>query len=211
MSAFASAASAKEVDANLEAKSGVGVSDCASDSKHHDGLNSSAACNARPGDLLNVALNELHPTQTVLGYDEVYYKLGRYLSGNDVKNGSFNKRFDDWCEANGQEKAKSADANSRLDDSTSFSCTVELGSETEATTGVMKTAVVGPKGQLYLTDGHHTFTSFWESEDGGPDTHVRVRITANYSHLDKETFWKTMKANNGVWLFDENNQPIQVK
>jgi len=28
--------------------------------------------------------------------------------------------------------------------------------------GEMKTAVVGPGGQLYLTDGHHTLTSFWE-------------------------------------------------
>src|SRR6185369_18058315 len=37
-------------------------------------------CAAQPGDLINVQLDELHPTQPSLGYDEVYYKLGRYTS-----------------------------------------------------------------------------------------------------------------------------------
>jgi len=40
-----------------------------------------ARCSAKPGDLIEVSLRELHPTQPSLGYDEVYYKLGRYKLG----------------------------------------------------------------------------------------------------------------------------------
>jgi len=66
-----------------------------------------ARCAAKPGDLIDIVLDELHPTQPSLGYDEVYYKLGRYRSNKDELAGNFNKRFDDWCEANGQESAGS--------------------------------------------------------------------------------------------------------
>ena len=40
---------------------------------------------AKPGDLLQVRLEQLHPTQAVVGYDQIYYKLGpshlRYQTG----------------------------------------------------------------------------------------------------------------------------------
>ena len=54
-------------------------------------------CNATAGDLIDVRLDELLPTQPSLGYDEAYYKLGRYKFGKDA----VNKRFDDWCERHG--------------------------------------------------------------------------------------------------------------
>jgi hypothetical protein len=165
---------------------------------------------AQAGDLVDVELEDLHPTQAVLGYYEVYYKLGRYQAGKDVANGGFNKRFDDWCEANGQEKTASADANSRLDDPASFSCTVAVGAETAATIDPMKTVVIGRGGRLYLVDGHHTFTSFMESPDGGPSMHVRARVLANLSTLGPRQFWDAMKANGWVWLRDGNNNPIKV-
>jgi len=165
---------------------------------------------AQPGDLIDVALKDFRPTQAVLGYDEVYYKLGRYRSSKDVLAGGFNKKFDDWCEASGQEKAASVSANARLDDPASFTCTVAVGSETPATGAPMKTAVVGPAGQLYLTDGHHTFTSFWHTPDGGPSMHVRVRVTGNLSHMSAAAFWQEMQKQGWVWLFDENNAPITV-
>jgi len=161
-------------------------------------------CDAVVGDLVDTALVNLHPTQPSLGYDEVYYKLGRYTLGKDV----INKKFDDWCEANGQEKALPASVTAKLSDPTSFACTVPLGSETVATTDVMKTAVVGPHGQLFLTDGHHTFTSFWETPDGGPNMHVRVRITGNLSNLKPSAFWNAMQTNGWTWLRDNNDQQI---
>jgi hypothetical protein len=166
---------------------------------------------AKTGDLLDMRLGDLRATQAVLGYYEVYYKLGRYQYGKDVANGGFNKRFDDWCEANGQEKAASATDLSRLDDPSSFSCTVPVGSETAATIAPMKTAVIGPDGVPYLVDGHHTFTAFVESPDGGRNMHVRVRVLANLSRVEDHAFWNTMKANHWVWLQDENNNPITVR
>jgi hypothetical protein len=38
-------------------------------------------CTAAVGDLLDVTLGDLRPTQPSLGYDEVYYRLGRYTLG----------------------------------------------------------------------------------------------------------------------------------
>lgn len=165
-------------------------------------------CNAKAGDLLDVQLDEFLPTQGALGFDEVYYKLGRYRSNKDQLSGAANKRFDDWCEANGQEKAATAGAGARLDDPTSFSCTIPLGSETAASIAPMKTAVIGPHGKVYLTDGHHTFTSFWETAEGGPKLHVRVRIQGNLSNLSEAAFWREMQARGWVWLFNENDEPI---
>ncbi|MFI7236366.1 ParB/Srx family N-terminal domain-containing protein [Streptomyces cyaneofuscatus] len=167
------------------------------------------AC-AQPGDLIDVTLGELHPTQAVLGFDQVFYKLGRYGSDRDEAAGGFNKRFDDWCETNGQGEAASVRPGARLDDPASFSCTVPLGQETPASIAPMKTAVIGPGGKLYLTDGHHTLTSFLEGPDGSTRLPVRLRVTDNFSSLSTSAFWQRMTAEKKVWLRDENNKPLAV-
>ncbi|EHM30463.1 hypothetical protein SPW_1152 [Streptomyces sp. W007] len=165
---------------------------------------------AQPGDLIDVRLGELHPTQAVLGFDQVFYKLGRYGSDRDEAAGGVNKRFDDWCETNGQEEAATAGPGARLDDPSSFSCTVPLGQETPGTIAPMKTAVVGPGGKLYLTDGHHTLTSFLEGPDGSTDLRIRLRVTDNFSSLSTPAFWQRMTEQKKVWLRDENNRPLGV-
>ncbi|WP_423920943.1 ParB/Srx family N-terminal domain-containing protein [Frigoribacterium sp. 2-23] len=162
---------------------------------------------AKADDLVDVRIGDVRPTQPSLGYDEVYYKLGRYSAlGKDT----INKRFDDWCEANGQGEAATASAASRLDDPTSFTCTIAVGSETAASIAPMKTVVIGPGGSLYLTDGHHTLTSFAETADGGLNLHVRLRVLGNLSTLDTATFWQTMKDNKWVWLRDVNGAPVSI-
>jgi hypothetical protein len=163
---------------------------------------------AQPGDLVDVALSDLHPTQTVLSFDQVFYKLGRYKSTKDVDAGGVNKRFGDWCEANGQQSAATVSAGARLDAPTSFTCAVRVGAETAATIAPMKTAVIGPRGQVFLTDGHNTFTGFWQAPDGGPSVHVRVRVQANVSYLNTAAFWQGMDARELVWLRDADGQPI---
>ena len=160
------------------------------------------------GDLIDVTLGELHPTQPAVGYDEVYYKLGRYRSDKDEQAGDVNKRFDDWCEANGQEQAASAGPGARLDDPASFTCTVPVGQETPETTAAMKTVVIGPGGVRYLTDGHHSFTELLESPDGGPSLHIRARVAADLSTLDQAAFWTRMQDEHWVWLRDANDQAI---
>lgn len=144
------------------------------------------------------------PTQPYLGYDEVYYKLGRYTLGKDA----INKKFDDWCEANGQVSAASAGPDARLSDASSFQCKVAVGSETADSIAPMKTVVIGPNGRLYLTDGHHTLTSFFETPDGGPDTRVRLRVLDNLSDLPTAQFWDRMKQNGWVWLKDVNGNAV---
>lgn len=162
------------------------------------------SCEAAVGDLLDVTLNQLHPTQPSLGYDEVYYRLGRYTMGPDPANQLLNA----WCATNGQEGLQSAGPDASLADPASFTCEVPLGSETPETIGKMKTAVVGPGGQLYLTDGHHTLTSFWEVPGGGPDTHVRLKITGNLSDLTPEAFWQEMQSQGWTWLEDADGKPV---
>ncbi|MEU3186934.1 ParB/Srx family N-terminal domain-containing protein [Streptomyces sp. NPDC006923] len=171
------------------------------------GPNGRALC-ARAGDLLDVTLDQLRPTQPAIGFDQIYYKLGRYGSTKDEEAGDFNKRFDDWCETNGQEEAATVGAGARLSDPSSFTCTVPLGEGTDETRAAMKTVVIGPGGELYLTDGHHTLTSFLETPDGGPSTHIRLRVTGNLSDLSTAAFWETMRERDWVWLRDENNEPI---
>lgn len=174
-----------------------------------DGPHGRALC-AEPGDLLDVTLDQLRPTQPSIGFDQVFYKLGRYGSAKDEQAGDLNKRFDDWCETNGQEEAASVNEGARISDPSSFTCTVKVGEETPETRAAMKTVVVGPGGALYLTDGHHTLTSFLEAADGGPKTSVRLRVTGNLSGLSTAAFWKTMQDNKWVWLRDEDNRPITV-
>lgn len=156
------------------------------------------------GDLLDVRVGDVHPTQPSLGYDEVYYKLGRYDS--ELSKDAINKKFADWCEANGQQDAASAQPDATLLDPSTFTCTVPVGSETADTIAPMKTVVIGPQGVLYLTDGHHTLTSF--QENSGPEVHVRLRVLGNLSGLSDADFWTAMQANKWTWLRDVNGDAI---
>ncbi|AMM12217.1 chromosome partitioning protein ParB [Streptomyces albidoflavus] len=161
---------------------------------------------AAEGDLLDVRIGDVRATQPSVGYEEVYYKLGRYTLGKDA----VNKKFDDWCEANGQLEAASAGSGARLDDPASFTCELPVGSETGESVAAMKTVVVGPGGSVYLTDGHHTLTSFFETPDGGPELHVRLRVVANYATLTQQEFFKRMEANRWVWPRDPEGTPVPV-
>ena len=163
---------------------------------------------AAPGDLIDVTLGQLHPTQPAIGFDEVYYKLGRYRSDKDEQAVKVNKRFDDWCEANGQGAASAAGPGARLTDPASFTCEVPVGQETPETVAAMKTAVIGPGDVPYLTDGHHSMTELLESPDGGPDTHIRVRVQADLSDLAPADFWAQMSDHHWVWLRDADDKEI---
>ncbi|WP_137723712.1 ParB/Srx family N-terminal domain-containing protein [Prescottella subtropica] len=162
---------------------------------------------AEAGDLLDVRIGDVHATQSSVGYDEVYYKLGRYTLGKDA----IDKRFDDWCEANGQGEAASARPDAVLSDPSSFACTIPLGAETDASVAAMKTVVIGPGGRPYLTDGHHTLTALYEVPDGGPDLHVRLRVVDNIAGLSDADFWATMKRNKWVWDRDVDGDPVAVE
>lgn len=159
---------------------------------------------------LEVALNELLPTQPAIGYDQVYYKLGRY-SAEDAIITKTNKpkKFAELCEANGQDDVVTKTANvaggTLINPPVSFACKSAVGTKP----GDMKTVVIGPQGKLYLTDGHHTFSAFWDA-DGGVNHQLKVwvKVTDNLSKLNEVDFWAQMKASKKVWLRDGANKAI---
>lgn len=160
---------------------------------------------AQAGDLLQAPLKDFHPTQPAIGYDQIYYKLGRYAKNLDTPN----KKYDDYCEDMGANAATKATVtnSSTLGDGSSFSCKDPIGK----TLTSMKSAVIGPQGKLYLTDGHHSFTSYWETPDGGQNMKVWVRVLANFSTAKSMTeFWDLMKANRYVWLKDGGNGDAEI-
>ena len=144
--------------------------------------------NIKAGEIVQVEIAQLHPTQAAIGYRQLDYKLHRY-------NAEPKKLFDDYCESSGQKGVKDFSAQSRITQPASFSCKATVGSEP----GPMKTAVIAPDNMLYLTDGHHTFTNF--AEVAGLHTPVQVRITDDFRNLKTmSSFWQKMEAAHLVWL-----------
>lgn len=149
-------------------------------------------------DMIEVRLRDVRPTQPSVGFDRVFYKLGRYA--NDRK-----KVFDDYCENNGQDSVLSFSADSNLKDPASFVCKEPVGTFRSN----LKTVVIGPDSRLYLTDGHHTFNAFWHVAGGGPDARVQVVVTRDYRDFaSMHDFWEQMKVEQNVWLLDVHDQPI---
>lgn len=151
------------------------------------------------GDVIPVTLNQLQPTQSSVGFDQTYYKLGRYQFDPE-------KMFDEMCENNGQKAIRKFSRNSNPADMSSYECMESVG----AAPGDMKTVVIGPDNKLYLTDGHHTFNVLWHMENGGAAFKVHVVVADDYRNLtDMDAFWEKMKADNNLWLFDDKFQPIE--
>lgn len=160
-------------------------------------------------DPVMITLADALPTQPAIGYDQIYYKQGRYThtaTGN-VASSQWQKAFDDLCEDSGQDStAKNGiTASSKLNDRSSFTCKAQVANYQS----LLKTAVVGPKGQLFLTDGHHSFTSLWEAPNSngnvetglaGGQVQMPVMIKGNYKDANNASFWRTMRANKFVWL-----------
>jgi len=185
-----------------------------------------AYLSAKSGDVIQVRIEELNPTQAAIGYDQIYYKLGRWQGDFDratwaadpvlqldYLNRTVGKKFDDYCEdVGGAERAQKfqsiAEARAaRLDQPDTFTCKDAPGTNTVN----LKTVVVGWDGNLYLTDGHHTFSSLREIFDGGPKLPVWVKVDANYSDLTSASaFWQRMVDERRAWLRDGQNQPITV-
>ena len=180
---------------------------------------------AKPGDVIQVRIEELRPTQAAIGYDQIYYKLGRWqgdfnrptwaanpVNQLDYLNRTVGKKFSDYCEDMGATTAQAftsiAQAQAaRLDQPATFNCTAALGADPTN----LKTVVVGWDGNLYLTDGHHTFSSLRAIFDGGPKLPVWVKVDANYSSIGTASaFWQRMVDERKAWLRDGQNQPITV-
>ena len=69
--------------------------------------------------------------------------------------------------------------------------------------------VIGPGGQLFLTDGHHTFTALEDSIYGPSNPNVFVNVIANYSNLTTAQFFAMMQSQN-LLLPLNNGVPVSV-
>ncbi|MGJ7612237.1 MULTISPECIES: ParB/Srx family N-terminal domain-containing protein [unclassified Variovorax] len=163
-------------------------------------INTYAAAPTTGTAVMDIRIGDARPTQPAIGYDQVYYKQQRYRNN---ANGStqWKKEFDDYCEARGlTDGAKGGTViagTSLLTDPASFTCSTKNAFDAS----VLKSAVVGPRGVLYLTDGHHTLTSFWEAPNGGgAEVKVPVVMKGNFMDQNNATFWRGMRASKTVWL-----------
>ena len=171
-------------------------------------LTSGASCTAlaenyqsvNAGSVIQVRLGELLPTQKVIGFDQIHYKLGRFQREPS-------KLFDEYCETNGQGGLADWSKQSTLSSPASFRCKADVGTYPAE----MKTVVIGPSGRLYLTDGHHTFTVLSVAAEQGLNLPMWVRVTDNYSAMpDESQFWQRLQAEGKVWLKNNQGQPISV-
>lgn len=164
----------------------------------------------RSGSWQFITLDQARPTQPAVGYDQIYSKQARY---RDLR---WKQAFDDWCRLSGLGgvRKKSVTPASRLTDVESFACQTPAA---ERNLSALKTVVLGPGGQIYMTDGHHSLSSLWEAPIGqgddrlgkaGGGLRIPVQIQADYQHLNQASFWRTMRAKGYTWLQDADGKAI---
>lgn len=159
------------------------------------------AANVSAGDVIKVGLHELKPTQPSVGYDQIMYKLGRFQFDQE-------KMFDEVCEANGQKGVVSFSQQSHPNVPSSFKCEMEVGARKQD----MKTVVIAPNGDYYLTDGHHTFNVFYRMPKGGASFNVNVVVDKDYRDLKSmDAFWNQMAKDGNTWLFDQKGTAISYQ
>jgi autotransporter-associated beta strand protein len=74
--------------------------------------------------------------------------------------------------------------------------------------GDVEPVVIGPGGQLYQVNGHHTFTSLQDSVYGASDPTVYVNVIANYSSDTPAQFLAALQAN--ALVYPLNNGVVQT-
>ncbi|MBK5145720.1 ParB/Srx family N-terminal domain-containing protein [Budviciaceae bacterium BWR-B9] len=127
---------------------------------------------AKSGDVIQVRLDELHPTQIAVGKLQIAGDLDDYARKPE-------KLFADLCKVQGAGKLEQYNQSSSPKDPLSYRCLLTPGTDKSA----MNTVDIGPGGKIYLTDGHHAFNSFWETSGG--DISLSVLVGENLSHDTK--------------------------
>lgn len=162
----------------------------------------SSAANWQEGDIIKVTLGQLSPTQSVVAHDQIAYSLARYREDKHVL-------FNDLCQTAGLGKVHAFTASSSAKLPESYQC--ELMQPTAQSKKHINTAVLGPNQQLYLTDGHHTFSAFFDMTDGGADLTVYVQLQKIYRTTKPANFWQQMQQDGNTWLFDAEGQAISYQ
>jgi inorganic pyrophosphatase len=146
------------------------------------------------GSIIEVPLSSLRPTQSVIAHDQVNYKLALYQQ--DRKH-----LFADLCKNAGWGRKVSFNEASNVSEPQSYECIDRAVKPRKIKD--LKTAVLGPSNTLYLTDGHHTFSTFFDMPKGGDHFMVSVYVQDNLSELELVAFWQQITNTGKAWLRDE--------
>lgn len=139
--------------------------------------------------LITVKASAIHPTQPAIGKAQVAYDLAHYRQKPRAL-------FDDFCKGEDAGKVADFSDSSTLATATSFRCAKPAGTHPDA----VKSAVIAPDGQVYLTDGHHTVSALRGSTPDS-DITLSLRITDDLRHLSSmAVFWDYMQQHHLVWL-----------
>jgi len=154
------------------------------------------------GSLHWVTLSELLPTQPVIAHDQVNYKLASFSANPD-------KLYDALCESYGAtDQVLSHDKNATPADPDSFTCAGEIGDKVKD----INTVIVGPGGKLYLTDGHHSFSTFFDMKQGGPTLPVYVQVQENWSSEKSDSaFWAKLDKANNSWRYQADGKEVSYQ
>lgn len=159
----------------------------------------------KAGDVVEVKLAELRPTQAVISYDQVNYKLASYRNNNK-------KLVEDFCEMSGWGKKVALSGQSSLLQPDTYQC---LGKGKKQKKSEMNTAVLGPDNQLYLTDGHHGFSALYDYV--GKELKVSVLVTDVFGQPqdqksgNKNDFLGQLVAQGLSWPKDANGKALAAE
>ena len=151
------------------------------------------------GTVLEVPLASLRPTQSVIAHEQVNYKLALYRDNRQ-------QLFADLCKNAGWGRQVSFDEQSAPTQPDSYQCT-NAGSKSRDIKQ-LKTVVLAADNQLYLTDGHHTFSAFYDMPEGGPELRVTVVVQARLELTEPTAFWQQMVQQGNAWLYDAAGRQI---
>lgn len=146
-----------------------------------------------PGSIIEVPLASLRPTQSVIAHEQVNYKLALYRDNRQ-------QMFADLCKNAGWGRQVSFNEYSAPNQPDSYRCN-NAGSKARDIKQ-LKTVVLGADNQLYLTDGHHTFSVFYDMPEGGPEFKVTVYVQAKLKVAEPAAFWQQMEQQGNAWLYD---------
>ncbi|WP_213995080.1 ParB-like protein [Arsukibacterium sp.] len=149
--------------------------------------------NLSAGTVIEVPLASLRPTQSVIAHEQVNYKLAAYRESRQ-------QLFADLCKSAGWGRQVSFDHKSAANQPDSYRCS--KAGKKPRNIKQLKTVVVGADNQLYLTDGHHTFSAFYDMPEGGPEFKVTVVVQARLALPEPAAFWQQMVLQGNAWLYD---------